>query len=226
MVALDVRDEEPTGAEQVADSPRERRLELAVTILLSAAALLSAWCAYQSSAFSSRENAGHAVASRLQVQAARADDRATEQALRDVSAFYEWLDATVSGDADRASVLRARFGDEMVQAFDAWLATDPLDDPDAPSTPFDLPEYQLAAEVEAADLEARAQQAAEDAEDAGTSADRYLLAVVLYAAALFQLGIQSRIGVFELRAGLVIVSGVIIVVTTMWIIVLPTLWPG
>jgi hypothetical protein len=49
---------------------------------------------------------------------------------------------------------------------------------------------------------------------------------VLHAAALFQLGIQSRIGVFELRATLVAVSGGIVVGTTIWILTLPKLWPG
>jgi hypothetical protein len=223
---LDVRDEEPTGVEQVADTPRERRLELAVTILLAAAALLSAWCAYQSSAFSSRENARHAMAARLQVRAARADDNANEQTLLDVSAFHDWIDATTSGDTEQATVLRDRFRDELQPAFDAWLAEDPFENDDAPATPFDMPEYQLAAATAAAEYEARAEASANDAEDAGTTGDLYLLAVVLYAAALFQLGIQSRIGVFELRATLVTISGAIIVGTTIWVLTLPKLWPG
>jgi hypothetical protein len=224
--SLDVRDEEPTGVEQVADSPRERQLELAVTILLAAAALLSAWCAYQSSAYSSRENAGHATAARLQVLAARADDRATEQTLLDVSAFYEWLDATTAGDVEQAAVLRERFRDEMQPAFDTWLASDPFDNADAPATPLELPAYRLASAAEAIVFDTRAQAAATGADDAGTVGDRYLLAVVLYAAALFQLGIQSRIGVFGLRATLVVISGVIIVGTTIWILTLPKQWPG
>ena len=223
---LDVRDEEPTGVEQVADTPRERRLELAVTILLAAAALLSAWCAYQSAAFSSRENAGHATAARLQVLASRADDRASDQTLLDVSAFHEWIDATTSGESERADVLRERFRDEMQPAFDAWLATDPLDDADAPATPFELPEYQLASAAEAVSFETRASSAAIAAENAGAIGDRYLLAVVLYAAALFQLGIQSRIGVFELRLALVVISGGIVLGTTIWILTLPKQWPG
>ena len=223
---LDVRDEEPTGAEQVPDSPRERQLELAVTILLAAAALLSAWCAYQSAAFSSRENAGHATAARLQVQASRADDRASDQTLLDVSAYHEWIDATTSGEDERAEVLRERFRDEMQPAFDAWLASDPLNNPDAPTTPFELPAYRLASVAEAVEFETRAQLAAAGAEDAGALGDRYLLAVVLYAAALFQLGIQSRIGVFELRATLVTISGAIVFGTTIWILTLPKLWPG
>jgi hypothetical protein len=110
-------DEEPTGAEQVADSPRERRLELIVTILLAAAAVLSAWCAYQSARFSSRENAGHAEAIRLQVDATVADNAVSRLMLIDVTSFAEWVDATASGDQERANFLRERFRDEMKPAF-------------------------------------------------------------------------------------------------------------
>ena len=39
--------------------------------------------------------------------------------------------------------------------------------------------------------------------------------------AVSRLGIQSRIGVFELRLGLVIVSGGIVVGTTLWILTFP-----
>jgi hypothetical protein len=160
------------------------------------------------------------------VQASRADDRASDQTLLDVSAFHEWIDATTSGESERADVLRERFRDEMQPAFDAWLATGPLDNADAPATPFELPEYRLASAAEAVEFETRASSAAIAAEDAGALGDRYLLAVVLYAAALFQLGIQSRIGVFELRATLVTISGAIVLGTTIWILTLPKLWPG
>jgi hypothetical protein len=163
---------------------------------------------------------------RLQVQASRADDRASDQTLLDVSAFHEWIDAISSGEDGRAEVLRDRFRDELQPAFDAWLASDPLDNPDAPATPFELPEYRLASAAEVVEYETRAQLAATSAEDAGAIGDRYLLAVVLYAAALFQLGIQSRIGVFELRATLVTISGAIVLGTTIWILTLPKLWPG
>ena len=41
---------------------------------------------------------------------------------------------------------------------------------------------------------------------------------MLYAVALFQLGIQSRIGVFELRLALTTLAGAITVGTTIWAI--------
>ena len=217
-------DEEPTGAEQVADSPRERRLELAVTILLAAAALLSAWCAYQSARYSSRENAGHALAVRLQVDATAADTAVTRLMLIDVTAFAEWVDASTTGNQARADFLRERFRDEMKPAFEAWVASGGVGDLDAEATPFQLPEYRLAKADEATNLQAAAEQAALSGDAAGTNADRYLLAVVLYAASLFQLGIQSRIGVFELRTALVVVAGCLVVGTTVWVVTLPTLY--
>ena len=215
------RDEEPTGAEQVADSPRERRLELVVTILLASAALLSAWGAYQSARFSSKENAGHAEAIRLQVDATAADNAVSGLMMIDVTAFAEWVDATASGDQDRASFLRERFRDEMKPAFEAWVASGGMGDLDAEATPFQLPEYRLAKAEEAAALQAAAEEAELQGGSRGVAADKYLLAVVLYAAALFQLGIQSRIGVFELRRGLVTVSGCVVIGTTMWMLTLP-----
>jgi hypothetical protein len=102
------------------------------------------------------------------------------------------------------------------------VASGGLGDLDAEATPFQLPEYRLAKADEAVALQAAAEEAELRSGSHGDKADDYLLAVVLYAAALFQLGIQSRIGVFELRRALVIVSGCIVVVTTVWILTLPT----
>ena len=213
-----MKDEEPTGEEQVANSPRERRLELAVTVLLAAAALLSAWCAYQSARYSSRENVGHAAATRLHVAATRADNQAGRLEQIDTIAFFEWVDATAAGDAARATFLRDRFRDEMQPAFAAWVDMDPLTNPDAPGTPFELPEYRVAKADEATAFELTAAVAARTGDEAGSTADQYLLAVVLYAVALFQLGIQSRIGVFELRLALTTLAGAITVGTTIWVI--------
>ncbi|MFM7068338.1 MAG: hypothetical protein ACKOYM_02655, partial [Actinomycetes bacterium] len=104
-----LRDEEATGEEQVANSPRERKLELAVTILLSISALLSAWCAYQASRLGGQESFYNTKSSVLQVQAFRAEQRSTIDTLVDLSAFDRWLSAKSAGDTARARYLEARF---------------------------------------------------------------------------------------------------------------------
>ena len=50
-----------------------------------------------------------------------------------------------------------------------------------------------------------------------------MLAVVLFAAGLFLLGIQTRMGEFRLRLGLVVVAGVLVVGSTVWLLTLPRL---
>ena len=216
------RDEEATGEEQVANSPRERALELVITILLSLSALLSAWCAYQSTQLSGDQSRLDTRASVLQLQAFRAEQRATQQAQADLGAFDRWLEATSDGNTVRASFAEQRFSTELATAFRAWLALDPLVDPDAPGSPLEMTEYVTPDETASVRLEAEAQRYESTAEVADVAAGDYVLAVVLLAAALFLLGIQSRIGIFELRAAMVTVAGFIVLGTGLWALRLPT----
>jgi len=221
----EIQDEEATGEEQVANSPRERKLELGITVMLALSALLSAWCAYQSTRFSGDQTTLNTKATGLELQATRADNRAGQLALVDVNAFDLWLSATLSGDGTRAEAYRQRFRPEARPAFDAWIALDPLTAPGAPRTPFEMPEYRVEYEAKARQLQSQAQAANAQGDEQGATGDKYVLTVVLFAAALFLLGIQSRIGVFELRAGLVGVAALIVVGTTLWVIALPKQWP-
>ena len=217
-----IRDEEATGEEQVANSPRERKLELAVTVLLSISALLSAWCAYQASRLGGEESLYNTKSSVLQVQAFRAEQRSTIETLTDLSAFDRWLAATSAGDAARARYVEARFSDRLATAFQEWLKLNPLTDEHAPASPIDTDVYERPDEAAAARFEASAQAAEDAAAEAGDAADNYVLAVVLLAAALFLLGIQSRIGVFELRVVMTSIAGALVVGTIVWVVTLPS----
>ena len=217
-----IRDEEATGEEQVANSPRERKLELVITVLLSASALLSAWCAYQSTRLGSTEALYNTRAGVLQLQAFRAEERATLQSLSDLSAFERWLSATYAGDTKRARFIEDRFSSRLSTAFAAWIATNPLADEDAPGSPIETDKYVRPDDVAATKFEQQAQRADEAAAEAGAAADKYVLAVVLLAAALFLLGIQSRIGIFELRLTMTIVASILVVGSMAWVLTLPT----
>ena len=50
-----------------------------------------------------------------------------------------------------------------------------------------------------------------------------MLAIVLLAAGIFLLGVQSRVGEFWLRASLVPIAGILVVGTTSWLLTLPRL---
>ena len=74
--------------------------------------------------------------------------------------------------------------DEFRPAFDACMATGPFTDPEALLTPFVMPEYRLAADTLAGRLDQAAEQSSARVWRDIQRASNYVLAVVLFAAAL------------------------------------------
>ena len=99
-----------------------------------------------------------------------------------------------------ANFYRTRFRAEFQPAVEAWIATRPLKNPDAPLTPFAMPEYKLAASVEAAALDKQAEELAADVRSDLQRASNYVLGVVLFAVALFFAGISTKLSSPTLRA--------------------------
>ena len=62
-------------------------------------------------------------------------------------------------DQPRADFYAERFRGEFKPAFDAWLATKPLANPDAPPSPFEMAEYRVALRDRAAQKEVAAADA-------------------------------------------------------------------
>jgi hypothetical protein len=128
--------------------------------------------------------------------------------IADLTVFENHIDALLDGDATVAEFYRQRFSDEFTVAYDAWRALDPLDKPDAPASPFAMPEYQLAAEQRAAELEARADMLFAEGEDANTDSDVYTLSTLLFALVLFLAAISERFQYLPVRLGLLVLGGI------------------
>jgi hypothetical protein len=217
-------DEEPFGEEQVPTSPRERILELVVTLLLSAAVFLSAWCAYEATRFNGKQGDLNNEGAALRIESAKADSRAGQLELSDAAAFSQYLGAVGTHNNALARFYRERFRDEFRHAFEAWLALKPLSNPNAPKTPFVLGAYKLASQERADTLAATAEERTLEGQRAGATGDRYVLVVVLLAAALFLLGVQTRIGEFWLRTAMVSAAGVLVIGAIVWVLTLPRLF--
>jgi hypothetical protein len=102
---------------------------------------------------------------------------------------------------------------------DAWLATRPLINPEAPPTPFAMDEYQVAEESEANRLQQLADEKAAHAHAADNNDDKYVLSTILFAGIFLFAGLstkmRSRIGQ-NLMLGfsiVLLVSGVVYLVT-------------
>ena len=177
------------------------RMELAATVLLGLAALLTAWSSYQASRWHGEQAEAQSLATAKRVESTRASGVANREGEIDVELFIQWVDARAQGDTELAAFYRTRFTDRLKPAFRAWVATDPFDNPRAPPSPFAMPEYRLAATTESERLEAQAAAAVDDAKEDIQRADNYVLAAVLFAASLFFGGLSLRMRTETGRSG-------------------------
>jgi hypothetical protein len=171
----------------------DRRFELAVTLLLAMAAVATAWAAYQSARWHSKQAEAQSASIAARVESTRSANVANRQAQIDVALFTQWIDAYARDETELAGFYRKRFRAEFRPAFEAWVATKPRTNPDAPLSPFDMPQYKLAATAQADLLEAQAAAFSQEVGRFIQRADDYSLAVVLFAASLFFAGISTRL---------------------------------
>jgi hypothetical protein len=184
----------------VSTPPRgDRRLELASAILLACAAVATAWAAYQSRQWTGEQSQGYSKATAARIAENRFAALASRQVQIDVATFIQWVNAHQEGRPALAGFYRARFRDEFRPALAAWLATRPFGNPHAPATPFAMPQYHLTATAKSQALELRAAAVSQRAKDANARADDYMLAVVLFASALFFGGVSTKLSTRSAR---------------------------
>jgi hypothetical protein len=201
----------------------ERRLEIAATVLLALATVGTAWSAYQSRQWTGAQAQATSRATADRIAENRVSALANRQVQIDVATFIQWLDARASGRAALATFYRERFRPEFKPAFAAWLATRPLTNPSAPETPFAMRQYRLRSTARAERLEASAARASDSSKEANQRADNDMLAVVLFASALFFAGISTKLEGLRTRAVAPGLGGLVFLGTLIWLATLPVL---
>ena len=198
------------------DARRGRRVELAATVLLAVAAVLTAWSTFQSTQWRGQQAQQYSKGTAARIQASTAATKAGQQTQIDIATFIQWVDATQRGDAKLARFYRQRFRPEFVPAFDAWVK-----DPKAAPTPFALPQYRLAETVKSDALNAQAAQHSDAAERANKRQGNYIAAVVLFATALFFAGVATKVGSLRQREMLLALGWLILVGALVWVLTQP-----
>ncbi len=179
-------------------------LETVATVLLTAATVLTAWSAFQSTKWSGIQAIRFSQASASRTESVRASTAAGQQSLSDISMFTAWLAATDQGQIRLAGLLADRFRGEFGVAFRAWEKLSPFTNTRAPATPFVMPQYQLAEGRKATELEALALARFDQATAANQQADDYVMMTVIFAMALFFGAVSTRFNAGRLRAALLI----------------------
>lgn len=201
----DITNEDPS-AERA--QRRTDRLEMLFTVIMALAAIGTAWAGFESSKWGGVQSRLNSEASAARTDANRKFNEAGELRTLDVVTFTQWLTALnteiqvnpsafpgegyTPDPTSGSGFLYTRFRDEFRPAFDIWLAQQPLRNPEAAKTPFALPEYQLASQIEAEALVARAESKASESQAASQLSDNYVLTGVLFALVLFFVAVGNK----------------------------------
>ena len=211
--------EKPAGAGRI--GRLHVHMELLATILLAIAAVATAWSSYQSARWSGVQAIDFSKANAARVESTRAATEAGQETQVDVLTFTQWVDAYAVHDTRLADFYFARFRPEFKPAVHAWVATHPLKNPDAPPTPFSMPQYKLASTSESHRLLAEAEQGTAEARQSNQRSDNYVLAVVLFAAALFFAGISTKLKMPGQRITLLAFGYLLFFGAALWVATFP-----
>jgi hypothetical protein len=203
------------------DSSRATRVEVVATTLLALAAVATAWSGYQASRWNAEAQKASGHTNKLRIEAARAQGLAEAQKGADLATFTQWVDAYLLDRPAVANFYVKRFRKEFKPALVAWIATRPLKNPNAPPSPFAMPQYRLAAESDAKRLDAEADVSSATKERDIQRATDYVLGVVLFSVALFFAGMSMKLPVRGLRMVLLAFGIAIFVGTLVWVATSP-----
>jgi hypothetical protein len=150
-----------------------------------------------------------------------AEIQATQIRTLDLVTFNAAATAYETGDARlfRLAVRRLRPG--YRPAFEAWMATHPIKNPDAPADPSLMPEYHIPQSAQARVFNAAADAHFSQGQASASIADRYVRLTVFLAAVLFLVGIGSRFPVRSARYTLTAVAAALLVASVAQLLDLP-----
>ena len=180
-----VRDHEPT---------RKGWVEPIVALLMALTTVGTAWCSYQSAAWTRQSNRLMNEFNALERRAGLLSVQGTQQATIHTAMFMEVLAAKQAGNEQLANFYVERFPPDVRKAYDAWLAQRPFENPKADPHPFVPNLYETRGTREAAELTSKAASNLEKARSAGNVSGQYLANTVLFATVLF---FASASGKFE-----------------------------
>ena len=198
-----------------------RVVQIAEAVLLAAVTVFAAWSGFAAAAYGTESRVAFAESSTADTDADAKAIEANEVQNFDESAFYAWLQAKSLGDPAAMSFAEQRFEPNLETAFNAWQATNPEANLEAPPTPFDMAEYKRPLLDDSNKLRAEADTDSRDGIFAGNLSDQYIRLTVLLAGVLFLVGIGSTFTMVSLRYGLIGLGLVILILATVYMVNLP-----
>jgi hypothetical protein len=167
------------------------RIDVIGSVLMAAATLASAWCAFQASVWNGVQTRVLALVSVAQFDSARQASVMNRNISIDVGVFLRYVDAELHGDRQATRFLRANARPEFRPALEAWIRDAGAGEQDA-ALPFGRPEYRLAAQQKIEVLDADVKGQLDRANAANSHSDMFVLHTVLFALSLMFLGATAQ----------------------------------
>jgi hypothetical protein len=176
----------------LAESPPKKWIEPVVAIVMALTTLCTAWCSYESAAWTRRSSGLMNESNALERRAALLDVQGSQALIIHASMFMQLLAAQHAGNDKLASFYAERFPPDVKKAYEAWLAQKPFENRAADAHPFVPNLYQVRGAAEAIAIRSDAAQRVVEAREAGNRSGQYLANTVLFATVLFFAGTAGK----------------------------------
>src|SRR4051812_19033872 len=149
---------EPTAqpGAAVREKTKQRWVEPVTALIMALATLSTAWCSYQSAAWTRSSTRLLNEYNALERRAGLLTTQGLQVATIHTAMFMQLLAAQQAGNEKLAQFYAQRFPPDVRKAYDAWLAEKPFENPDADPHPFVPKLYQMRGASEAAEAGTRA----------------------------------------------------------------------
>jgi hypothetical protein len=175
---------------------RKPWVEPVTALLMALATLFTAWCSYESAAWTRQSNRVMNDFNSIERKAGLLSLQGMQTANIHIALFMQALGAKQAGNDALADFYVRRFPPELRKAYDAWLAQKPLENPAADPHPFVPKLYQIPGTAESYDMTQLAAGKVQEARQGGSYSGQYLANTVLFATVLFFANAASK---FEQR---------------------------
>jgi len=208
-------------SDRPAESTQRKWIEPVVAVLMALTTLCTAWCSYESAAWTRRSNGLRNEADALDRRAALLDVQGSQALIIHASMFMQLLAAQHAGNEQLASFYAERFPPDVKKAYEKWMAQKPFENRAADAHPFVPNLYQVRGTAEAAAARVNAAQRVVEAREAGNRSGQFLANTVLFAAVLFFAGTAGKFEQPRVRLSTVVFGVAVFVFAVIRMLLMP-----
>jgi hypothetical protein len=221
LSATEVGHEIAKHADEHRHAHRDSMLGVVEAIVLSIVTLLAAWSGYAAAKWSTESRLKLSEASATRTAANRAFQQSLTFRVGDATTFNAWFAAYLTHNTNGMRIAEKRFRPDYKVAFDAWMATHPFTNPNAPPGAQSMPQYKPPGAAASRVLDAKADDLTSRGEHDGETADDYVRTTVILASVLFLVGISSHFAARPVRIGVLTLATVLLIIAAIAVIRLP-----